>query len=160
MVKVKKLSLRLPFNLGECELEPSDVEQRAAWTLYVELMTRVAVQPLDPEHGVLREVLDSLYTIFKLTRDVLKDAGPEVAKGANSLGPIAIAVLNQGLRPFMAKWHPRLKDYEDKRASGVSQVEHEHRWEAYQEMRQELAHTQEEMKIYADVLAIIAGAKE
>jgi hypothetical protein len=160
MIKVKKLTLGLPFKLGSCELEPNDVEQRTAWTLYVELMTRVAVQPLDPEHGILREVLDSLYTIFKLTRDILKDAGPGVAKGPASLGPIAIAVLNQGLRPFTAKWHPRLKDYEAKRAGDVSQVAHEHAWELAQEMRQDLAQTQEELKIYADVLALIAGAKE
>jgi hypothetical protein len=159
-IKISKVSLNLPFGLGGCDLEPSDTEQRAAWTLYVEMMTRVVVQPLDPEHGVLREVLDSLYSLFKLTRDVLRDAGPGVANGKNSLGPLAISVLNQGLRPFMAKWHPRLKDYEASRKDDVTQVEYEKRWEHYQTMRQELATMQEEMKIYADVLAMIAGAKE
>jgi len=158
-IKAKRLSLNLPFGLGGIDLEPDEVQEKAAWTLYVELMTRTAVQPLDEEEGLLREVLKSLYSLFELTRNVLRDAGPGVAKGPNSLGPVAIDVLNKGLRPFMAKWHPRLSAYEAKSPEGVSPVEHEHKWGYYQEMRQELEDMQAQMRIYADALAKIAGAK-
>lgn len=159
-IKATKLSLNLPFGLGGIVIEPNEAEQRAAWTLYVELMTRVAVQPLDPDTGLLREALKSLYSLFDLTRKILLDAGPEVAHGPESLGPIAIEVLNEGLRPFTAKWHPRLLDHETWRPSEMSQLEHERQWQHYDEMRQELEDVQKKMRKYADALAKIAGAKE
>jgi hypothetical protein len=46
-----------PFELGKLEFEPNEVEQRAAWSLYVELTTRIATEPLDPVKGSLREAL-------------------------------------------------------------------------------------------------------
>jgi len=157
-IKAKKLSVGLPFGLGNIEFEANEVEQRAAWSLYVELTTRVAVQPLDPESGLLREVLASFYSVFAITRKILSDAGPAVAHGPESFGPIAIEVLNKGLRPFTSKWHPLLQSHENKRAADVSAYEHEQKWEYYQNMRRELIELQKQMAIYANVLAKISGA--
>jgi len=159
VIKATKLSVGLPFNLGSLEFAADEVQQRAAWSLYVELKTRTAIQSLYPEEGLLREVLTSLYSLFGLTREILREAGPEVAKGPNSLGPVAIEVLNKGLRPFTAKWHPRLLAYEQKRPPDVSALEHEHAWEHALEMRRELAELQEQMRVYADALAKIAAVK-
>jgi hypothetical protein len=158
-VKATKLSVSLPFELGKLEFEPNEVEQRAAWSLYVELTTRIATEPLDPIKGSLREALNSLYSLFSLTREILREAGPEVAKGSNSFGPVAIDILNKGLRPFTTKWHPALLAYEQARDSDISALEHEQAWESAQEMRRELAKLQQEMIIYADVLAQIAGVE-
>jgi hypothetical protein len=158
-VKATKLSVSLPFELGKLELEPDEVQQRAAWSLYVELVTRIAIEPLDPKRGLLREALNSLYAMFNLTREILREAGPGVAKGANSFGHVAIDVLNKGLRPFMTKWHPTLQAYEQQRPPDVSHLEHERAWEHFDEMRRELTELQSQMRIYADVLVEIAGSK-
>jgi len=158
-IKATKLTVSLPFELGKLEFEPDEVQQRAAWSLYVELTTRIATEPFDPKRGLLREVLNSLYSLFDLTREILREAGPDVAKGPNSFGPVAIDILNKGLRPFTTKWHPSLLAHEQKRPPGVSALEHEQAWEHAQEIQQELAELQEQMKVYADVLAQIAGAK-
>jgi hypothetical protein len=42
-----KVSLNLPFGLGGLEQtwEPNDDEQKAAWELYVELVTRTTTVP-------------------------------------------------------------------------------------------------------------------
>ncbi|WP_370135611.1 hypothetical protein [Streptacidiphilus sp. EB103A] len=58
--------------------EPNDAERRAAWELYVELVTRVSVVPLGTDEGLLREALSSLYSLFGTTREVLRRHGPEV----------------------------------------------------------------------------------
>lgn len=158
-IKAKLLVVSLPFGLGRLEFEANEVEQRAAWSLYVELTTRTAMQPLDAHTGLLREVLDSLHSLFELTREILREAGPAVAHGPKSFGPVAIEVLNKGLRPFTSKWHPLLDAHEKKRPPAVSPLEHERKWEHYQEMRQELMELQKQIKTYADVLAEIAGAK-
>ena len=114
-VKATKLTVGLPFNLGSLELENDEAQMRAAWSLYVELSTRISTVPLDEGTGILREALTSLYNMFNITRKILRDAGPDIAQGPNSLGAIAIDVLNIGLRPLLVKWHPMMKDYEEKK---------------------------------------------
>ena len=158
-IKAKSLAINLPFGLGGLEFEANEVEQRAAWSLYVELMTRTTIQSLDTHEGLLREVLNSLYSLFELIREILREAGPAVAHGPDSFGPVAITVLNKGLRPFNSKWHPLLQAHEKERPPDVPPSEHERNWECYQEMRQELVELQKQIEIYADVLAEIAGAK-
>lgn len=44
--KLKKVSVSLPFGIGSAEWEADPTERRAAWSLYVELVTRIAVQTL------------------------------------------------------------------------------------------------------------------
>ncbi len=156
-VKATKLIVGLPFNLGSLELENDEAQQRAAWSLYVELSTRIAVQPLKEGEGVLREALTSLYNVFNITRQILREAGPEIAKGPKSLGFIAIDVLNKGLRPFLVKWHPLLKNYEEKRMPGLTTVDHERVWENEGDLRKELEEVRQQMVVYVEALAQIAG---
>jgi hypothetical protein len=159
-IKATKLTVKLPFNLGELEFEPDEVQQRAAWNLYVELSTRIAVQPLGLDGGLLGEALSSLHDLFATTREVLKEAGPDVGASSDSVGGIAIAVLNRGLRPFLAKWHPRLLAWETERSTGVSMKEHEVKWAEGPQLRAELEALRNDLALYAHALASIAGVKE
>ncbi|MEA5504533.1 hypothetical protein VB735_15695, partial [Halotia wernerae UHCC 0503] len=43
----------------------------------------------------------TVYSLFGTTREVLKVAGSDVGAARDSVGGIAIAVLNNGLRPFL-----------------------------------------------------------
>lgn len=52
--KLQKVSVSLPFGIGSAEWEGDPTERRAAWSLYVELVTRIAVQPLETDQGLLR----------------------------------------------------------------------------------------------------------
>jgi hypothetical protein len=143
---------------------PDDSEQKAAWEMYVELVTRIAVVPLKPEEGLLREALASLYSIFNSTREILRERGPEVAQpkeeGDLSFGHLSVIVLNAVLRPVLAKWHPLLLDYESSRQEGVAPLEHERRWEKYEELRQVLEETRVQMLEYADLLGKVAGVPQ
>lgn len=156
-VRVTKLKISLPFQLGEIEIEQDERQQMAAWELYVEIATRIAVQPLGAEEGMLREALSSLYSIFATTREILRHAGPSIAKSPNSLGAISIEVLNKGLRPFLAKWHPLLLAYEQQRLPDKTSAEHEKQWPSADALRNELTHVQQQMSIYATALSQIAG---
>jgi len=157
--KFTKISLNLPFGIGGVEWEPDPTERMAAWSLYVELVTRIAIQPLEAEQnqGLLREALLSLHSLFRTTREILKEAGPDIGASHESVGRIAITVLNRGLRPFLSKWHPLLQTWETQRPATLSPKEHEKNWPQEAQLRSELELLRQNLEEYAIALAYIAG---
>src|ERR1051326_6390568 len=107
-----EFEIHLPGGIGTGKWVVDDTQRKAAWEMYVELITRVSVEPLAPDKGLLREALTSLYTLFGETRRILREHGPSVAKrnpkSLYSFGAIAVDVLNVWLRPFLSEWHPKL----------------------------------------------------
>ena len=158
--RLTKVTLKIPFDIGSFEWTPDNVERDAAWCLYVELVTRIAVQPLPDNAGLLREALSSLYTLFESTRQILRDSGPDVGGVMPSVGGIAIGVLNKGLRPFLSVWHCELLDWESQRPANVSQRKHEAQWGRASELRNELQSLRLQLGDYAKVLAEIAGVSQ
>ncbi|MCA9689424.1 MAG: hypothetical protein KC636_07425 [Myxococcales bacterium] len=158
-MELREVSVSLPFGLGSLTLTVSDAERRAAWALYVELMTRVAIQPFDPEHGSLRAALSSLHRVFVLTREILRESGPEVARGPRSFGPLALRVCAEGLAPFLTRWHAALGEHEALRDEARSEGAHERAWELRGELLAELIELQAEMRSFARALAKISGAE-
>ena len=77
----------------------------------------------------MREAMNSLYSLFGSTREILRKAGPNVGASHDSVGGIAIAVLNNGLRPFLSRWHPLLLEWEEKKPHGTSPQAHEKAWD-------------------------------
>ncbi len=144
--------------------EPNEVERRAAWELYVELLTRVAVVPLRETEGLVREALGSLYSLFATTREVLRRAGPQVAEpkpaGQFNLAFLAVAMLNFALRPVLAHWHPALEEWEASRPPGRSRREHEQAWSQIGALRGELELTRQQLTYYAALLAAACGVPD
>lgn len=162
---LKKVSVNLNFppwlSVGG-EWEADENEIKAAWEMYVELVTRITVMRLRDDEGLLREALTSLHTVFATTRDILRRYGPSVAKPKGkksdlSFGKLAVIILNDVLRPILAKWHPLLLHYENQRDKHVSPMEHEKKWEKSKELREMLHKMQDALAVYADVLASVAG---
>ena len=119
-------------------------DKNAAWALYIELLTRITTQPLPIEHGDEKTALDSVYSLFETTREVIREHGPECI----NFTKIAIVVLNQVIRPFTAKWHRKslAGDFEDETERVV--------------FREELAVLQEDLRKYSRMLADIAGVED
>jgi len=136
-------------------------QQEAAWELYVELITRISVQPLRSGEGLLREALTSMYSLFEETRRILKEHGPRVARplqgGTLSLGRIAVEVLNLRLRPVLTKWHPLLEAHENSRPAQASPQEHENSWSRAVELRTELEDLRIHILEYASLLAQVSA---
>jgi hypothetical protein len=158
--KLKKVKVSLPFGMGEAEWEEDPTERRAAWSLYVELVTRIAVQPLGMNDGLVREALTSLHQLFGVTREILRAAGPDVGASRDTVGGIAVTVLNRGLRPFLAKWHPLLQAWESQRIPGASPGDHERAWSDETTVRGELEALRGQLEIYSHTLALMAGVEE
>lgn len=93
--------LRITAGFLQANIEFKDADREAAWEMYVELLTRVTTQSIDLESGDEKTALDSIFSLFKLTREIIKKHGPKCINFAK----IAIVILNQIIRPFTAKWH-------------------------------------------------------
>jgi hypothetical protein len=99
--KWKISSLKLSAGFMEVEINPAKSDRDAAWELYIELLTRVTTQRLQPEDGDEKTALDSIYSLFAITRSTIKHYGRDCFEFTK----LAIVVLNQVIRPFTAKWH-------------------------------------------------------
>jgi hypothetical protein len=93
------LKIKTPFL--EMDWNPQEKDKEAAWDMYIELLTRITTQPLGDMDGDEKTALDSIYSLFPITRQIIKDNGRDCIEFTK----IAIIILNQKIRPFTAKWH-------------------------------------------------------
>lgn len=142
--KFRLENIKLKSPIANVEISFQETDQDAAWELYVELLTRIVTQPLPAESGDEQAALDSIYSLFPITREILRRRG----RGAIAFSKIAIPVLNQVIRPFTAKWHKQSQAgaFSDKAKR--------------QEFRRELAALQESLRNYNRMLADIAGVED
>ena len=112
-VRVKSAKVKIPA-VGELEVEITDVHRAVGWNIFVEASTRIATQRLG-EEGFIREALTSLYGLFTIVRTELKRMSPSPLPskaGVYTVELYALRMLNDGLRPMLARWHPRLQQWE------------------------------------------------
>ena len=140
--RLEKVKLNLKVAQAEFSFQTADKD--AAWELYVEILTRIVTQPLPAEAGDELTALDSVYSLFPATREILRGRG----RGTIQFSKVAIPVLNQVVRPFTAKWH---------RESLAGSFNDE---EKRREFRAELEALQEEMRRYNRLLANIAEVED
>jgi hypothetical protein len=136
--------LKVKTPLMDMEWEPSDPDKDAAWDLYVELLTRITTQSLPDDDGIEQTSLESVYGLFSITRQTLKEHG----RSCIQFTKISIIVLNQIIRPFTAKWHSlsEQRAFEDP--------------EKCREFRLELAALQIQLRNYTKLLADLANVED
>lgn len=127
--------------------------RQAAQRMFFQAATRVATRPLEDGDGNLREALTSLKTLFDLYREPLEsDATPPPPSNGNSVYELALDLLNYELAPFLAKWHRRLKAFEEAHPG-----QDESEWPENTMFREELRALQERLRPYVIGLGDIAG---
>ena len=140
--QLEKVKINLKVISAEVNLNKAD--EAAAWELYVEMLTRIVTQPLPSEDGDEKTALDSVYSLFSTTRQILRQHG----RNTIQFSKVAIPVLNQVVRPFTAKWHR--ESLSDAFAEASNR----------EEFREELKNLQTELRSYNRLLAEIAGVED
>ena len=136
--------VRIGTKWASAEISFEEDDQDAAWELYVEMLTRIVTQPLPSEAGDEKTALDSVYSLFPTTREILRRRG----RNTIQFSKIAIPVLNQVVRPFTAKWHREsLSDAFDDS-------------EKCKKFREELEDLQQDLSNYNRMLAEIAEVED
>jgi hypothetical protein len=130
--------------------------RQVAWKLYVETVTRISTQPLTDHEGLIREALTSLYGLFATTRETLKASRPSApVSGGQTVEYLAVTMLNHELRPFLSKWHPRLREFEGSNLGGPEPA-----WPDNMACRQELRDVQRNLLGFALGFARLAGVRD
>jgi hypothetical protein len=111
--------------------------------MYVEMQTRITTQELSEEEGDEAAALKSIYSLFQLTRDVLK----KYRRHSPDFSRIALFIINEEIRPFTAKWH---KLSIDGKLNDLEQCKL---------FREELKDLQVILKAYASILEDMAGVE-
>ena len=111
----------------------------------MELVTRITTQELKDEEGNDKSALDSVYSLFRLARDGMRQYGVACA----NTGALLTAFLNQKVRRFTAKWHKRSVDEEWSKNPT----------EPHPEFRSDLQKLQPVLRQLADALSHLADAK-
>lgn len=137
-------SLKINAGFLAMEWNPSEPDKKAAWELYIELLTRISTQILDTTHGDEQTALESIYSLFPTTRQIIKENGRDCFE----FSKLAIVILNQKIRPFTAKWHK------------VSVNEGFQNKEKCKLFRDELSELQVVLKIYTQMLGEMAGVED
>lgn len=136
------LKIKTPFL--EMDWNPSEPDKDAAWELYIELLTRIATQKLPDKDGDEKTALESVHSLFGITRAIIKSYGRKCIEFTK----IAIIVLNQIIRPFTAKWHKVSLKGKFKDAN------------VRKEFRKELSELQKKLIIYTKMLSDMAGVED
>lgn len=136
--------LKINLKFLEMEWQPRDPDKAAAWEMYIELLTRITTAPLPTQTGDEQAALDSVYSLFPITREIIRRHG----RDCGEFTKLAVVVLNQILRPFTSRWHrPALvRGWQDDQQC--------------QQFRVELAVLQGQLRKYTGMLASMAGVED
>jgi len=151
-LKLEKVKLKVPV-VGEVEFLINAQYRHVAWQLFIESVTRVATQPLANDEGRDREALNSLYRLFEVTRDSLKDISPTPTTEGWTVELLGIQMLNHELRPFLSRWHFRLTQFENLELEGGT-------WPQRGEFRAELQELRKKMIQYVRGFADLAKVEQ
>ena len=90
------------INLGftKIKIRQNDYYSGVLWNVLVELSTRIIFNKLEEDTGKSKAALDSVYKCFTLIREELSKKFP-----GNVVFHLVLSLLNNRLRPFLAKWH-------------------------------------------------------
>jgi hypothetical protein len=151
----------LPKIAFKGKITPDDTERNFAWTIYVELATRIALVGLGQDEGSLREALSSYYAAFTAIRAELLKAGPLIGRRARGdqlpIAGTVLWMLNGVMRPVLAKWHPRLTRWEESRPPETGAFTHEAMWQDAPELRRDLRLARDQIEPFARMLEALCG---
>lgn len=112
-LEVEDITVDAPI-LGSVKLKLRSDQRKTAWTVFVELSSRITCWSLEQngrKTGELGAALTSFHSVFQTVRAAQGERPPwQKSNDANeaSLETLLSALLNRALRPLLSTWHPRL----------------------------------------------------
>ena len=132
-----------PATHAEDPWRPTIQDVSLAWTIYTEMRTRIATQPLPLRDGVETAALQSIVDLFGLARRAMIER-PQ----AQQVASLVTHCLNVHIRPVTAYWHPRAE------SGALASLDQRFSF------RHDLTRIQRTLRALASVLGQICGDKD
>jgi len=115
--KFNSIELEFDVKLLKCKyvIERNYENIELAHKIHTELTTRKAALPIDPDNDVIKEIYDSWYNLFIITREELKNLSGEclLDNDSKELVELTIKILNEGLRPHLTTYQAKFRKWYD-----------------------------------------------
>ncbi len=151
------LDFKTPISIN---IQPNHDTARIAHQIWTELQTRKAVLPLDEENDVILEIYNSCYTLFSITRNLIKKIPAEhisTNKNTEKLVNLMVDVLNLGIRPHLTRWQARFRTWmKHNNDPSLSPQELQKKFPEHNALIKELKKVNLELKKFSDLLYKLA----
>jgi hypothetical protein len=156
------VSVGLPFGLGSTTYDTRPLDRIVAWKLYVQLVTRKAALPFNSDRDRVDEVLNSLFELFGVARELLLELRPADIAASSGVAELIIRVLNDGLRPYLTRWQSDFRHWwrlasAAPEYSDLTPVELQKRYPSFSELVADLQKMNTELLKFAEQLLEIAN---
>jgi hypothetical protein len=162
--RTSKITLNIPFGLGNIVYDASDQDRVLAWKMYIQLKTRKAALPFDEDHDIISNVYDSLHEVFSVTRNLLSECCPHYQETQKSISDFILRVLNDGIRPHLTWWHPIFRSWWERALNSQGNLEKtpqeiQRDFPQYRDLIADLKRMNDELTKYAEELMVVVQAK-
>ena len=135
IANIKPVELTLGFGNSSIKynIERNYQNLEIAHRIYIELITRKAAMPIDNENDVIKEIYDSWYSLFQITRNEIKNISGESLQNygaTEELIKMATDILNKGLRPHLTqhqakfrKWYDEELEYPNSKGKSPQEIQ-------------------------------------
>jgi len=118
IANLKPVELELEFGgvKVKYEIERNYANIEIAHRIYVEMVTRKVAIPINEKEDVIKEIYDSWYALFQITREEIKKIpGSLLAEPRKTadLVNLCFDILNKGLRPHLTKHQAKFRMWYD-----------------------------------------------
>ena len=152
--------------IGDVEISPNSEDIQIAHSIWVDLVTRKAAIPIDPDHDVIVEVYDSWYTLFASIRNQIANIPADLVRRENStkkLVQISIQTINVGLRPHLTHWQARFRAWwkaHEGELEKITPQELQKKYPQYDEMISDMLRVNAQLVEYANALESLREGNE
>jgi len=149
------------------KLKPNQEDVQIAYKLWIEISTRKIGIPIDFENDVIAEVYNSWYEFFKITRELIKSipiSKIRVHDSTKELVDVAVAVLNEGMRPHLTRWQAKYRKwYEAEKNLSAnlhkSPQDIQRSFTEYKSLTEDMGKVNKKLIKYSEILKTIAYGK-
>lgn len=145
--------MNLNFMGQSLNLVVNKQDKISAWKIYNQINTRIAVVEFNKDYDSVFLVNKSLYELFGKIRDEIENIPIEKIKRDRGLANFYHNILNEGIRPYLSKWHIPISHYiESNKDSKKSILELEKEFKDREQVLKDLGDLNKRMKEFSDKL--------
>ena len=131
-------------------------QRRAAWRIFFEMVSRIAIRPMDDDLGDDGAALTSLKNLFDECRKIVCGLEDDFVPKTNTVETYTLEMLNSQLAPFLSAWHPKWDSWKRSQEKAGESVDSS-QWGEHSNFRNGLRELQDSLRERARDFAKVAG---